>query len=223
MSAALVTWGGDAMPEGVVVTPAAPALLSRYAARRLTDAIRGKLEAAAEGLLRAWAGRAHEALGYGEGAAGWQAYVDGEFGDLRLLTLPAEQRDELMRSMTEAGFTRREVARGTGSSVGAVSHAVKGRPAAGPAERVVHVDELREQPVAVVEPPAGMSKRDRAVQLVAEQGARGLTALELAEVTGWTGGSATGTLSDLKRQQRVAALPVFRRGYAAHVTVVDSP
>jgi hypothetical protein len=44
-----------------------------------------------------------------------------------------------------------------------------------------------------------------------------MTALELADVTGWTGGSATGTVSDLKRQGRVVAVAVFRRGYAAHV------
>jgi hypothetical protein len=212
---ALVSWGGDPMPEGVTITPAAPAMLSRYAARRLTDAIRGKLEDAARGLIRAWQGAAHEALGYGEGAEGWQAYVDAEFGDLRLLSLPAEARDELMRSMTDAGFTRRQVAKGTGSSVGAVSHAVKGRPV----KPVEHLDEHRDSPQPVAEPPAGISKRARALQLVAEQGERGLTALELAEVTGWTGGSASGTMSDLKRQGRVVAVAVFRRGFAAHVII----
>jgi hypothetical protein len=208
MTAELVTWGGDAMPDGVTISrdAAAPVMLSRTGARRLTDRIRGSLERTLRGLVDAWNGRAHEALGYGEGAAGWQAYVAAEFGDLKLLLLPADERRELVESMTEQGMSRREVAANLGISAGTVSHIVKGRP-------------VRDDAVVVVEPPTGLSKRDRAWQLVAEQGERGLTALELSEVTGWTGGSSTGTMSDLKRQGRVVAVAVFRRGYAAHVAV----
>jgi hypothetical protein len=208
MTAELVTWGGDAMPDGVTISrdAAAPVMLSRTGARRLTDRIRGSLERTLRGLVDAWNGRAHEALGYGEGAAGWQAYVAAEFGDLKLLLLPADERRELVESMTEQGMSRREVAANLGISAGTVSHIVKGRP-------------VRDDVVVVVEPPTGLSKRDRAWQLVAEQGERGLTALELSEVTGWTGGSSTGTMSDLKRQGRVVAVAVFRRGYAAHVAV----
>jgi hypothetical protein len=232
MTAELVTWGGDAMPDGVTISrdAAAPVMLSRTGARRLTDRIRGSLERTLRGLVDAWNGRAHEALGYGEGAAGWQAYVAAEFGDLKLLLLPADERRELVESMTGQGMSRREVAANLGISAGTVSHIVKGRPVRDDAvvdamvdglrtAGVERLDDRRDDVVVVVEPPTGLSKRDRAWQLVAEQGERGLTALELSEVTGWTGGSSTGTMSDLKRQGRVVAVAVFRRGYAAHVAV----
>lgn len=219
MSAELVTWGGDAMPDGVTISrpPADAVQLTRAGARKLTDTIRRNLERTLAGLVRAWHGRAHEALGYGAGPEGWQAYTAAEFGDLKLLALPDEERNELIESMTAAGHSRREVARNLKVSPGTVSHVIKGRPAAPAAGTVEHLDDRRSSPSPVVEPPAGMSKRDRAVQLIAEQGERGLTSLELHEVTGWTGGSAAGTLSDVKRQGRVVATEVFRRGYAAHV------
>lgn len=211
---ALTTWGGDAMPDGVTITPAAPAMLSRGAARKLTDRIRRSLEQAAHDLLAAYRGRAHEALGYGEGAGGWQGYVEAEFGDLRLLRLPVDDRLALTEAMTADGFSVREQARGTGVSVGQ-AHADRARLRVVPDQ-----PEPVEQPVP--EPPPAISKRDRAVQLVAEQAERGLTALELAEVTGWTGGSASGTMSDVHRQGRVTRTEVFRRGFAAH-TVTGRP
>jgi hypothetical protein len=237
VSAELVTWGGDPMPDGTYVTPAPPAEvphLGERGARILTDRIRRHLESAAVDLIRAFHGRAHEALGYGEGFDGWIAYVDAEFGDLRLLKLPTSDRRELVQAMSDEGWSLGEVARATGRSKTATHYDLKGRPAADPAEgkSAGAVDEApivgdaeprgelgAASTTVAVEPPAGMSKRDRAWQLIAEQGERGLTSLELAEVTGWTGGSATGTVSDLKRQRRVVALAVFRRGYAAHVIV----
>lgn len=201
----MVTWGGDAMPDGVAITPAPPAMLSRAGARRLTDRIRRSLEQAAHDLLAAYTGRAHEALGYGDGAGGWQAYVEAEFGDLRLLRLPVDDRLALTEAMTADGFSVREQARGTGVSVGQ-AHADR--------SRLRVVPDSVEQPAP--EPPPAMSKRDRAVQLVAEQGERGLTALELAEVTGWTGGSASGTMTDVHRQRRVTRTETYRRGFAAY-------
>lgn len=224
----LATWGGDAMPEGVAIEPARSTLrLTATGARKLTDTIRGNLERAAAGLIRAWHGRANEALGYGEGPEGWQAYVAAEFGDLRLLSLPIDDRVELERAMSDEGWTRREVARGVGVSPATVSNDLIGRPET--RHEVVEgelVDEgLAEprgelgeaSPIILVEPPAGMTKRDRTVQLVAEQAERGLTALELAEVTGWRNGQASGTLSDVARQRRVTRIETFRRGFAAYV------
>jgi hypothetical protein len=238
VSADLVTWGGDAMPEGTAITPGRPAILTERGARQLTDRIRGNLDAAARGLVRAYHGQAHVALGYGEGFDGWIAYTDAEFGDLRLLKLPTDDRRELVHAMSDEGWSTAEVARATGRSKTATHYELKGRPAAAPAEGksagtdgeapTVGGDGARGDTAAasstvVAEPPAGTSKRDRAWQLIAEQGERGLTSLELADVTGWTGGSATGTVSDLKRQGRVAAVAVFRRGYAAHVVVETDP
>lgn len=231
----LVTWGGDAMPEGVAIEPAPAGAyrLSRSGARKLTDSIRGNLERAALGLLKAWHGAAHEALGYGEGPAGWQAYTAAEFGDLRLLSLPRLERIELEASMSEAGWSRRDVARGVGVAVGTVSNdligrsetrrepVVEGEVLEGPAEPRGELDEAAL--IVPLEPPAGMSKRARTVQLVAEQAERGLTALELAEVTGWRNGQASGTMSDLARRGRVTATEVRRRGFAAYVITETAP
>lgn len=229
----LVTWGGDAMPEGVAIEPARSTLrLTATGARKLTDTIRTNLERAAAGLIRAWHGRANEALGYGEGPQGWQAYVAAEFGDLRLLSLPIDDRRELVRAMTGEGWSRREVARGVGVSVGAVSNdligrsetrreVVEGEVVEGAVEPRGELDGAA--PIVPAEPPAGTSKRARTVQLVAEQAERGLTALELAEVTGWRNGQASGTMSDLARQRRVARTEVYRRGFAAYVITETQP
>lgn len=219
-----VTWGGDAMPDGVVMTPAAAALLTARGARALTDRIRRSLERAAADLVAAFHGRAHEALGYGEGAQGWQGYVDAEFGDLRLLRLPIDDRRALAAAMADDGFSVREQARGTGVSVGQAHNdrrPLRAVPDPAAADDVVvppAVEPIDDRAVRV-EPVAVLSKRDRAVVLVAEQGGRGLTALELCEVTGWTGGSATGTMTDVARQGRVIRTGVFRRGYAAYIAV----
>jgi hypothetical protein len=227
----LVTWGGDPMPAGVAIEPATSTLrLTRSGARKLTDTIRGNLERAAAGLIRAWHGRANEALGYGEGPEGWQAYVAAEFGDLRLLNLPIGDRVGLERAMSGEGWSRREVARGVGVSPATVSNDLLGRPELRRVDEPEVLDaELVEDgaaargndgaaaPIVPAEPPAGMTKRARTVQLVAEQAERGLTALELAEVTGWRNGQASGTLSDLDRQRRVVRTVMFRRGFAAYV------
>jgi hypothetical protein len=226
------------MPEGVAISrpPAHATRLTERGARKLTDTIRGNLERAAAGLIRAWHGAAHEALGYGEGPAGWQAYVAAEFGDLRLLSLPIDDRIELERAMSDEGWTRREVARGVGVSPATVSNDLLGRPETRRDVEPEVVDgELVEDGAAArgddgaaetivpVEPPAGTSKRARTVQLVAEQAERGLTALELAEVTGWRNGQASGTMSDLARQRRVTRTEVFRRGFAAYVITETAP
>lgn len=213
------TWGGDAMPEGVQIGKGGPTVTrsTPTGARKRADRIRRNLEAAVRDLIAAYTERDHEALGYGEGAAGWRAYTEAEFGDLRLLRLPVDDRLELVEAMVEDGFSTREQASGTGVSLGQ-AHNDRRRLRAvpePPAEPVV------EPPAS--EPPPAVSKRDRTVQLAAEQGARGLTALELAEVTGWTGGSATGTISDLARQGRLTRTSHYRRAYAAYIVTPPDP
>jgi hypothetical protein len=206
MSAALVTWGGDAMPEGVTITPGAPALLTEHAARRLTDTIRRHLETAAVGLVRAWHGQAHVALGYGEGFEGWTAYTDAEFGDLRLLKLPTDDRRELVRAMDDDGWTLAEIARGTGRSKTATHYDLKGRPSAtdpagGKTAGAATGDDEPARGNGLAADPtvafAGLSARWEALARVAAQADRGLTSIELDAELEAPLGTATGSLSKL--------------------------
>lgn len=194
---------------------AVPSILDRADAERLTANIAGHLKSASRLLVQAYRGRAHEALGYGPAAAGWQAYVAERFGDIRGIRLEVPDRIELAAAMTLDGMKRAEVRRNLGVSLGTVQHDLE---VAG----VVDLDAKRAAREArraadAPAPAVAMSKRDRVVQLVAERGAEGLTALELAQVTGWTGGSSTGTMTDVHRQRRVTRTEVYRDGYAAYV------
>lgn len=212
MSGEVVTWGGDAMPEGVSITPAEPAepmRLSERGARVLTDRIRGNLERAARGLVRAYYGRAHEALGYGEGPAGWHAYGEAEFGDLRLLRLPLDERLELERAMTGEGWTRREVARAVGVSAATVSNDLLGRPetrrdeVAGPDAARGDDAEATSTVIEALDPFRGLSPIDEVLARVAAQGDRGLTSLELDAELDRPLGTATASLSRLDRRRLV--------------------
>lgn len=202
-----------------LATGRAPTILTRTGARRKTDRCREVLARGSVLLVELFHGQAWTALGYDT----WGEYTAAEFGNLHGIRLEVPDRIELVVGLTRPlaeggqGMSRRAVAGHLGVSVGTVQHDLE---LAG----VIDLTEQRAARRAVVEPatpaaepPPAVSKRDRAVQLVAEQGVRGLTSLELAEVTGWTGGSASGTLSDLKRQRRVTPTTVFRRGFAAYV------
>lgn len=213
MSAELATWGGDAMPEGVTIAPVPQTdtmRLDKRGARILTDRIRRHLETAAVGLVRAWHGQAHVALGYGEGFEGWTAYTDAEFGDLRLLKLPTDDRVELVHAMSDEGWSTAQVARATGRSKTATHYDLKGRPVAAPAvgKTAGTVDEAPVEGAAVprgehdgaaltLDPFRGLSPRWETLARVAAQDDRGLTSLELDAELEAPIGTATGSLSKL--------------------------
>ncbi|KGH48246.1 hypothetical protein IN07_03320 [Modestobacter caceresii] len=197
----------------------APCILTEAGARKLTQRIRAKLANVLDLVVQAWEGRAWEPLGYDT----WQAYVDAELPELATLRLPVDERREAVAAWAARGMPQRAMAAGLNVAPATVAGDVAAVVPFDP-DATVSSHDGRRRPARVrrdrpaPEPPPAMTKRDRAAQLVTEQGDRGLTALELAEVTGWTGGSATGTMCDLRKQCRVRALPVFRRGYAAYVT-----
>jgi hypothetical protein len=197
----------------------APTILTRHGARAKTDRCRKILDQGSALLVELFHGRAHEALGF----ESWPAYTAAEFGDLRGIRIEVPDRVQLVVGLTRPlaeggqGMSRRRVADHLGVSVGTVQHDLEVAGVVDLAER--RARRATDTPPAA-EPPPATSKRDRAVQLAGEQGARGLTALELAEVTGWTGGSATGTMSDLDRQRRLTRTRQYRRGYAAYVVPI---
>lgn len=197
----------------------APTILTEVGARRLTQRIRAKVADALDLIVEAWEGRAWEALDYDS----WDAYLATELPEVNAFRLPIDTRRDAVAAWAARGMSQRAMAAGLNVSPGTIAADVA---VVVPIDEQATVTSLdgRRRPARVrrerpaPEPPLAMTKRDRAVQLVAEQGDRGLTALELAEVTGWTGGSATGTMTDLRKQGRVRGTTTFRRGYAAYTT-----
>lgn len=85
--------------------------LTREEAVLLTNQIQTAITVAWDLIVRAYHGRAWDALGY----KSWDAYCDGEFGHSRL-SLPAEERRERVRSLREQGLSTRAIASATGVS-----------------------------------------------------------------------------------------------------------
>lgn len=83
--------------------------LTRDEAVLLTNQIQKAITIAWDLIVRAYHGRAWEALGY----ESWDAYCTGEFGHSRL-SLPAETRRERVRSLREQGLSTRAIASATG-------------------------------------------------------------------------------------------------------------
>lgn len=97
------------------VTAVEHAPLTRDEAVLLTNQIASAIAIAWDLIVRAYHGRAWEALGYDS----WDAYCRGEFGHARL-ALPAEERQQRVRSLRENGLSTRAIASATGVSQGTV-------------------------------------------------------------------------------------------------------
>lgn len=80
-------------------------------ARRLTDRIKAGVEAIWHLITEAYLTRAWAALGY----ASWDEYCVSEFGTSRI-SLPREDRREIVGSLREAGLSTRAIAAATGVS-----------------------------------------------------------------------------------------------------------
>jgi len=83
--------------------------LSKFEARRLTQRITDALAIAWDLVAEAYARWVWEALGY----PSWDAYCRAEFPTTRL-RLPAEERQEVVGSLREAGMSTRAIASATG-------------------------------------------------------------------------------------------------------------
>lgn len=210
------TWGGDAMPDGVRITP--PTYSGTYASRGVAEAraarIRANVAELVADLVAAWREHDDEVLGF----ATFAEYTTWLFGDVSRVSIPVEARRELVAGMTERDdLSVRKIAEalGVSKSLVAADRKVMLADEELVEARVLDV-EPGDEPVAAEPVVETRSKRDIVVELVRERG--GLTSLEVAELLGWRYGQASGTLSDVKRQRRVRATAVFRDGYAVHVT-----
>lgn len=166
-------------------------LLDVDTARAATDRLRLTLTDAHEQLLELFRRRAHEALGYGKGTAGWSAYCAAEFGDLLHVKPSAEQ----LAAMVDGGMTQRQAAAPFAVSLGTVNAALRSR---------------RTAPAAPA--PAGPA-HVQAARVVAAAGAAGLTIPQVQRRLGWTPGATSGALSRAERAGLVGRpLELPRRG-----------
>jgi len=92
--------------------------LSLREARELTREISETLAVAWDKVVEAYQRRVWEPLGYGS----WDSYCRAELGSTRL-RLPAEEREEAVRSLRSAGLSTRAIAAATGISKGTVHRA----------------------------------------------------------------------------------------------------
>jgi hypothetical protein len=208
---AVQSWGGDAMPDGVLIgSPAESAyFLTAARARSLTDEIRTNLAAAAVGLQLAEEGHAHTALGY----AHFHEYCLAEFGDIRELRLPVGTRRALVRSMCEAGMSVTEMVKAIGFSRGTIQsdRVALGISAAQPAGQVIELHEPEPNPYE------GLSQPREALARVAAQAERGLTCRELEHETGWLHQSASPALRKCERRGWVVRDGRIRGGFGVYV------
>jgi hypothetical protein len=185
-----------------------PQVLDATAARAATDRLRLTLTDAHEQLIALWRDRAHEALNYGAGAAGWAAYCAAEFGELLNVLPTAEQ----LGAMADAGMPQRAIAAPFGVSLGKVNGRLKARAAtltetaAGHRTSPDHVSAGCTRPAAV---PAHV----RVAELVAAAGTKGLTIPQAQRRTGWSYGATSGALSRAEARGLVTRpVDVPRRG-----------
>lgn len=86
-------------------------------ARELTDEIKTDAGALWDKVVRAYTERASDVLGY----ESWDTYCAAEFGSLRGLRLPLEERQDVVCSLRDAGMSTRTIASVTGASQSTVS------------------------------------------------------------------------------------------------------
>ena len=184
--------------SALLVEAAPPGELTEAGARLRTDRLRGRLETAWAELQFLLERRAWAVLGY-ESPADW---LQAEFGDLRLVRITREQRADIVGAMRSQGMSVRAISRALGVSVGTVH---------GHTAPVIELP----APVEVSQQP----KTDRVVALIAAQGDRGMTCLELELETGWRHGVASGPLSAVAKRGRVRATGRFRSGYGVYQAV----
>lgn len=110
----------DIEPEGSLFDAGYGAGLGAPQARELTRQIRVGLEHSYTRIITAYRRRAWLAMGY----SSWDAYCQGEFGNLALQP-PREERQAVVLALREAGMSSRAIVSATGLSKGTVARELK--------------------------------------------------------------------------------------------------
>lgn len=153
----------------------------------------------------------------------WHEACERWFGDLADLPLRSTaagitEREELIWSMREAGESSRAIRDRLGVGSSAVSAALAKRDPA--PETVTGQDgSVRAARTGRKEKAAPAGRKWQQGLLHLRQAADGLTLAELARVSGWTEGSASGVLSDLLRRSAAVRSEDRRDGMRVHRAV----
>jgi hypothetical protein len=107
----------------VLTTTSTTTILSESAARELVDTIKKTVRIVESQIVRAYHGRAWEALGYGT----WDEMCETEFDGARI-RLPREQRQTTIGSLADAGLSTRAIASVTGLGRSTVARDLAGDP-----------------------------------------------------------------------------------------------
>lgn len=94
-------------------------------AKNLTAQLRESLHESSKLYIHAWQHQVWKTLGYDS----WDAYINGEFGDLRV-KLTGQKRTETVIEMAEAGMPTRAIATSTGISKSSVNREIQKAQAA---------------------------------------------------------------------------------------------
>lgn len=200
-------------------------LLTVEEARTLTDSIKADLTSAYIGIVKAYRGRAWQALGY----TSFDEYCKAEFHGARMVRLSDEQLAEIVRELSDEGLPYRAISSATGHSVGKVfKHRPEDVPeykigADGKRRKARHLAIVSDESSAVVEAPehidvAKMSQSDWAALMVGESGTHGLTYKELNHTAeGWTHAQSSAALTRATRRGQVIRSGKFRDGCAVYV------
>lgn len=108
------------LQEGALLEPVPTDAIGAIEARELTRQIRTGLEHSYSLIIAAWRGRAWLSMGY----SSWDAYCQGEFGNLALQP-PREERPAVVLSLREAGMSVRAIVSATGLGRGTVAREVR--------------------------------------------------------------------------------------------------
>lgn len=210
-----------------VLTDKQPASLARFRAERRAEEIRANLKGAAAMLREARENGDAEVLGYDSHGA----YVVDRFGDvLADIRMETEDRRAVVDAMRTAGASHRQIVRELRVSAGTVANDIKitgdhapdmvvgddGRTRAARATQGLVAGGDGTPGAATTQAP---TVADRTVARVAAAGPSGLTVRELCKKEKWHHGQASGALSRVHRQGRVARSTVYRDGCAAYVVV----
>lgn len=214
--------------------------LTKVGARRTLERIRKQLRTLDADVARLYHGGAAELLGYGTGAAGWEALCTDLFADVAMLRPTPAARLERVLALRQEEMSTRAIGAALDVSAATVVgdlRKLEGRGEQLP-DNVVSLDfarrasrgERKDPQVAddvtpLAPLPAGLELTDlmlAALTHVHAQGGRGLTCAELEAETGWGHGRASSLLYRLERGRLIDRPGIFRGPHSAYaVTFAD--
>ena len=210
--------------------------LTKAGAQRTVDRIRRQLRTLDEDVARLYHGGAAELLGYGTGAAGWDALTVDLFADVTMLRPTPAARLERVLAMRQQEMPTRAIGAALGVSAGTVVSDLRQLEERGEnlPDNVVSLDGARRsargdrkdpEPEVIQPPPLPADLELTELMLAAltrvrAQSDRGMTCEELEQETGWGHGRASSLLYRLERAGLVIRRGLFRGPHGAYLATV---